>query len=238
MNEISERPVVAGVQSGYGPPQMATADGGVVTQDGTFFDSNLSVTGAVASLPTYSWVGSTYGSGSSITKLLGTPTSYAPTYAATAGGNQSGQGTAIQQVLTNQSQAAQEQLPDLFGATCLSTQPNPLPTCGNINAIELLTTSSLDSIFQTYIQTYRPVRAGTNNNSIMSFKDSTGSSNINVTGPGQTLTITLVPLYLEDRSGTLLSSYGTFRSSQPRHFGCYSEGPPISRLALLAGVFD
>ena len=87
---------VAGVQSGYGPPQMATADGGVVTQDGTFFDSNLNVTSAVWSLPTYSWK-SAYQLGSidSVVPASDLASMIATTYAAVPGGNLTGNGFAL-----------------------------------------------------------------------------------------------------------------------------------------------
>ena len=43
------------------------------------------------------------------------------------------------------------------------------PTCGNLNAIELLTDKSRSYVFQKYIQTYLPVsKTGTiNNNKVM-----------------------------------------------------------------------
>jgi len=43
------------------------------------------------------------------------------------------------------------------------------PTCGNLNAIELLTDKSGAYLFQKYIQTYLPVsKTGTtNNNTVM-----------------------------------------------------------------------
>src|SRR2546430_714307 len=66
----------------------------------------------------------------------------AGTYAALSGGNHSGSGTAIQQVLTRQPQGDEKQLPVvLYG--CQNTTPLILPiggpTCGNINVIELST---------------------------------------------------------------------------------------------------
>jgi IPT/TIG domain len=88
---------VAGVQSGYGPPQMATADGGVVTQDGTFFDSNLAVKSAVWSLPTYSWFNNAYSGPQGLTSLISQGVSYAPVFNAVAGGNRSQNGTATQE---------------------------------------------------------------------------------------------------------------------------------------------
>ncbi len=47
-----------GVTAGY-VPQMATADGGVISGDGTMFDASLNITGQMT-LPTYSWYGFTY----------------------------------------------------------------------------------------------------------------------------------------------------------------------------------
>jgi hypothetical protein len=63
------------------------------------------------------------------------------------------------------------------------------PTCGNINAIELLTDKSPDFIFQTYLQTFLPV-TGVNTNSQMTLTSPTGGPPI-VSGVGQLLKITL-----------------------------------------------
>ena len=172
-------------------PEMATAGGSVIANHisptecptpptlgpAVTFDQSGNQTGEITNLSTQSWTENTYQLGS-VESVVSTPPALASSFSAIAGysltgsffstfagANASGNSTAIQQVLTNQSQANPEQLPSLYGATCLSTQPNPLPTCGNINAIELLTTASPDFIFQKYLETFLPVRAGTNNNS-------------------------------------------------------------------------
>jgi hypothetical protein len=79
--------------------------------------------------------------------------------------NHSGNGMAIDQVLTIHPQTDEKQLPDLTGfITCYppivdTPDPAPGPTCGNINAIELLTDKSPDYIFQNYLQTFKPRNA-------------------------------------------------------------------------------
>jgi hypothetical protein len=79
---------------------------------------------------------------------------------------------------------------------CVNTAPLILPiggpTCGNINVIELKTDKSPDFIFQKYIQTFLPavVEGSQPNNDVMIFT-APGNAPINVTGPGQKLTITL-----------------------------------------------
>ena len=87
-------------------------------------------------------------------------TNYATTFAVFTGGNASGQGTAIQQVMSKLPQTGVEQLPNLTSPVCwplpIGTPPFT-PTCGNINAIELLTSRSPDYIFQNFIQTFAPV---------------------------------------------------------------------------------
>jgi hypothetical protein len=179
-------------------PKIATSDGGLIAEstDGlttSTFDASGNSTGQLASLSTQSWIGNAYQI-ASVTSVQSSPVATANSFWALVGGNASGTATAIQQVLTNQSQDNQEQLPSLSGASCISTQPNPLPTCGNVNAIELLTSVSPDLIFQTYIQTFSPVAVnlstGQPNNGVMVFTGS-GNTPINVTGAGQKLTIGL-----------------------------------------------
>lgn len=212
-------------------PEIATSDGGAIavyTQPGpdaclptiyggaVTFDQNGNQTGQMATLvanPTQQtggmwpgWMANQFGSSYSIASggasaLTSASLSYAPTFAALTGGSNSGQGTAIQQVQTNQAQGPQKQLPNLSlpifctpgGALGgLDAIPLPLtPTCGNLNAIELLTSQSPASIFKTYLQTFLPVTAPDSNNTVMSFTTPSGSQNINVTGPGQTVTIKL-----------------------------------------------
>jgi len=145
-----------------------------------------------------SWIGNAYGVGASINQVVAAPISYAPTYAALSGGNQSRQGTAIQQVLSKQPQGDQKQLPDFTLPQICYPIPAALgdvfldPTCGNINAIELITDKSPDFIFQNYIQTFAPLTANARpRNDVMTLTGPGNSTIINVTGPGQKLTITL-----------------------------------------------
>lgn len=86
---------------GYSP-QMATADGSVIAQsaDGSSnvtFDSNGNATGQLADFPQYqSWFGDGYNLGS-VEQFAVVPVDYAATFAALAGANQSGNGTAIKE---------------------------------------------------------------------------------------------------------------------------------------------
>jgi hypothetical protein len=95
----------------------------------------------------------------------------------------------IQQVLTNQPQGPEKQLPVVDGS----------PFFGNINMIEIRADQSPDYIFQKYIQTYAAVVGSANDNAnmrnqIMFFtnsKSSPGPDTIHVTGPNQTRWITV-----------------------------------------------
>lgn len=153
------------------------------------FDANGNSTGQTASLTppnSYSttatgqwpsWLGTALDTAYSLasgaaTSVTSNAISYAATFAAMPGGNQSGQGTAIQQVQSNQAQDNQEQLPSIP------------PVFGNLNMIELSTDKSPDYVFQHYLQTF--VAAIGSNNEIMTF-----SGELPVTGSGQKLTITL-----------------------------------------------
>jgi hypothetical protein len=88
-------------------PKIATADGGVIAQacdswdcrEGTVvtFDKNGNATGQLASLPTYSWTGNAYQIGSveqTVTNWVNLAASFWPF----AGGNASGNGTAIEPI--------------------------------------------------------------------------------------------------------------------------------------------
>jgi hypothetical protein len=213
-------PMIAFTSSGstlwMGPndtPQIATADGGVIGASGTTYDQNGNVTGQKSALtpnPSQSTVGQWPGwlanllhqsysavSGTA-TALAFAPIIYAPSYSAQPGGNSSTQGTAIQQVQTNQTQGYSKQLPDLSPPVFCYPIPTAglTPTCGNINAIELLTSKSPAYIFQHYIQTFAPVADDPNTtakrNSVMYFDDpSNPAAPINVTTPGQILKISL-----------------------------------------------
>jgi hypothetical protein len=164
-------------------PQIATADGGVIatnndTGAAITFDATGKATGQMGSLPTQSWTGGAYRVGS-IDSVIFPAISTAGGFWALAGGNASGTSVAIQQVLTIQAQQSDEQLPcDICG-----------PVWGNINLIELLTSQSVDYIFQNYIQTFAAVTH--NHSSQMNFTGAGHSPDVNVTGTGQILTITL-----------------------------------------------
>ena len=71
---------------------------------------------------------------------------YAGTFYAFAGGNASRNGTAISQRLKSPPPGTVHQLPNLIGAAC-----------GNLNAIELVTTRTPDSIFQDLVQKFLPL---------------------------------------------------------------------------------
>jgi hypothetical protein len=118
-------------------------------------------------------------------------TNYATSFAAFQGGNASGVATAIKWTMGNWSPLnLLKQLPNPRFTQCFLVPPPLLPTCGNVNAIELLTTRSPDSIFQSFVQTF--LGASNNNNSLMNFTGGLSFSNpVNVTGPNQILTITL-----------------------------------------------
>ncbi len=189
-------------------PKIATQDGGVIAQSGTTYDQSGSATGLSNLNANVSpgWLGNVLGTAYSLNSgalfsVAAPNTNYATTFAAFVGGNASGQGTAIDWIMSKWSPTnLLKQLPDVVVPACW---PGPiiapfgfLPTCGNINAIELLTTQSPDSIFQNFIQTFAPVtRPGLNQpspNSVMTFAGGLSFSNpVNVTGPGQILTITL-----------------------------------------------
>jgi hypothetical protein len=183
---------------------IATSQSGQTTT----FDKNGSQTGHTVPLtpnPTqYSsgqwpgWMANTFGSSFSIaageaTSLASASIPYEPTYAALQGGNNSTQGTAIQQVQTNHAQSYAKQLPDLSPPILcgpgLATEVFVTPTCGNINAIELLTDKSPEYIFQKYIQTFLPV-GPKGGNSVMVIDTPSGGNPI-VSGVGQVLRITL-----------------------------------------------
>ena len=194
-------------------PQIATSDNGVIGASGTTYDQNGNATGKRAKLNSPNGYQNSGGqwpgwlsnlSGDSYSKLLGAatslasaPTIYAATFASLSGGNSSAQGTAIQQVQTNQAQGYAKQLPDLsLPGICYPPMGGLIvliPTCGNINAIELLTNKSPAYIFQNYIQTFAPVANNPQRpNSVMYFENPTNTqSDINVTSPGQILRISL-----------------------------------------------
>jgi hypothetical protein len=80
-------------------------------------------------------------------------------------------------------------------STVPHTRRAPFPTCGNINAIEILTSESPDSVYQNFLQKYEPVIRDTappyvSRNDVMTFSSPDGQP-INVTGPGQKIIISL-----------------------------------------------
>ncbi len=168
----------------------------------TQFDSSgnaSAVTGALGGVAQSSWNGNwVLQTAQGASEPLISPVTLPDSFSAMPGGNQSGNGAAIEQVLTNQSQGAQKQLPDLTSPVCTYgpfvdvPPPPPNPTCGNVNAIELLTDKSPDYIFQNYLQTFVPgiVQNSLPNNPEMEFS-APGGGPINVTGPGQQLNIAL-----------------------------------------------
>ena len=81
-------------------PQIATADGGVIAQNfdtgaSVTFDQNGNATGQTASLPIPSWIGNDYQGTSLLNSLVYSTVNYAGSYAATAGGNPSANGTFV-----------------------------------------------------------------------------------------------------------------------------------------------
>jgi len=215
----------------YITPLYATVDGGMIVQSkqvqncqsnppqcdtvGTPISIVINQSGAstaqhTATNESFSWLGNSYSPAAAnvsgaISLIQGDSVALAGTFAALSGGNHSGTGAAIQQVLTNKAQADEEQLPDLSHPSCPLFPLNAIdafapgfgfvtPTCGNINAIELLTDKSPDFIFRTYLQTFSPgilnPNTGRPNNGVMIFTGS-GNQPINVTSAGQKLTIAL-----------------------------------------------
>ena len=75
---------------------MATADGGVIAQSGVTYDQNGNAIGQIANMPTYSWLGLSYRTGS-VESVVLWAINVASTYWAIHGGNQSGNNTAVQQ---------------------------------------------------------------------------------------------------------------------------------------------
>jgi len=76
---------------------MATADGGVLADDGTKFDANGSSIGYLPNLPKFqSWLGKGYQFGS-VEQIAFIAPSLASTFAALQGGNHSDSGTAVKQ---------------------------------------------------------------------------------------------------------------------------------------------
>ena len=198
-------------------PVMAMIDGGALAKSGDglstlTFDQNGNATGQKTNLAPPNqggqgqwpgWFGNSQGNAYSVasgtaTLVASATTTYATTFAAVTGGNQSGSLTAIQQVQTNQVQSYQKQIPKLyFPVYCFPLlTPSPLlaltPTCGNINAIELLTDKTPNYIFQNYMTTFDPVVDAPNRNTVMLFEDATNPvAPINVTTSGQVLQISL-----------------------------------------------
>ena len=128
-------------------------------------------TGAV-----YSWTNNWYSDAPGIiSNVSESPVTLAGTFATGPGGNLSRQGTAIQQVQTNQAQGSDVQLPP-DGATLDTTY----------NSIELLTSQSPDQIFNQYIQTFAGLQNAKHLNDVARVPDGT-----DVTAICQKITFTL-----------------------------------------------
>ena len=134
-------------------PVMATAGGGLIASSAagaSAFDANGNATGPVADVPIQSWLGNAYRLGS-VEQFVSPVYAVAGTFGALRGGNASGNGTAIKQVLSNQAQGSDEQLPQ--SDATLHT---------NYNSIELLTDRSPSQILSAYLQTFAGVKQATN----------------------------------------------------------------------------
>jgi hypothetical protein len=139
------------------------------------FDSSGNAIGQSANGLIQSWTGSGYQYGS-VESLAQTPFELSGSFGALVGGNHSGSGTAIQQVLTNQPQGSDDQLPPA-GATLHPTY----------HAIELLTSVPLDTLFARYIEAFGGAQ-GTNNDVTDAFINTqTGT----ITAVGQKITFVL-----------------------------------------------
>lgn len=117
----------------------------------------------------------------------------ADSFWAMPGGNESANGSAIEQISTNQTQGTAEQLPPSNAAPpCIfwgqQVPPPPIlpPLCSNYNAIELSTIASPSQIFSTYIQTFLGLQAQSNPNDNVA----TVSQGTNITASGQNVTFT------------------------------------------------
>jgi hypothetical protein len=156
--------------------RFALADGSVVGVSGTTYDTNGNANGQIATAVP-SWIGAEYGlSTAGFSSFSFSSPGLAGTFAAILGGNHSNNITAIQQVLTNQPQGPNDQVP-----------PSGVTLHPTYHSIELLTSTSLDGIFKKYIQTFQGGK-GTNND-VMDTKVNTPTGT--VTGINQTLTFTL-----------------------------------------------
>jgi len=79
-------------------PQITTADGGVIGQSGIIYDQNGNATGQIANMPTQSWLGGQYQQLGALDSVVA-PLVFedGASFWPTAGGNPSGNGTAILQ---------------------------------------------------------------------------------------------------------------------------------------------
>ena len=187
-------------------PLLAADGGGVIGQSGITYDQNGNATGQSSLSATVSpgWfgniLGTAYSAPSGAVELIAAlSVHYAPTFAAFVGGSASRNGTAIMQVMSSQAQTGLKQLPANLDTPLAYCYPLPdglpivPPTCGNVNAIELLTSATPDFIFQNFIQTFAPVTIPPGQlkspNSIQTFTGPGGSNAINVTGAGQVISI-------------------------------------------------
>jgi len=164
---------------------------------------NLSTTVPTITAPSNGWQGGLFSAmNSTFGEVVSPQNPVADSFWSVRGGSQSGNGMAVEQVLSNQTQGPEKQLPNLNGPIYC---PDPFvthlvgpllitPTCGNINAIELTTDKTPDFIFQKYIQTFFGnsfAPDGTWRNSIQLFTNANGDPVVNVTGPNQLVKIVL-----------------------------------------------
>lgn len=178
-------------------PEIATADGGVISKSGMAYNQSGSAGGQsiLGGNVSPGWLGSAMGTAYSpysgvLASVAGPQTIYAGTFFAFAGGNASGNGTAIGQRLKSPSVSTVHQIPNEIVEACSINVPRP--TCGNLNAIELVTTRTPDSIFQDLVQTFLPLRSdSTPKNTIQTFFSLDDTTPINITAEGQILKIKL-----------------------------------------------
>jgi IPT/TIG domain-containing protein len=167
-------------------PQYAIGNGNVIAQSSSgpsvTLDSGGNTTTQIASFGLHpSWTGQSYqadllNAAFNLTSISMLPIGLDGSFAALSGGNHSKNSTAIQQVLTVQPHGPNDQIP-----------PSDATLHPTYHAIELLTNSSLDSIFTRYILTFQGGR-GTNNDVMDTLIDTqTGT----ITSVGQVLTFIL-----------------------------------------------
>jgi hypothetical protein len=167
-------------------PQYAIGNGNIIAQSSSgpsvTLDSGGNATTQIASFGLHpSWTGQSYQAdllsvSFSMTSLSMLPIGLDGSFAALSGGNHSSNSTAIQQVLTTQPHGTDDQIP-----------PSDATLHPTYHAIELLTSSSLDSIFTKYILTFQGGQGA--NNDVMDTLVNTQTGT--VTQAGQVVTFIL-----------------------------------------------